>query len=54
MVGIIFLSLNRLYKFIALPEFLLSAMLVIGALLFFADAMHQRETGNKKTKQKIH
>jgi|GEM_PF-6821811 len=45
-IGIVFLSINLFLEIIALPDYLLPLMLVIGALMFFLEAMIQRKTRN--------
>ena len=43
-----FLTLNLFLDIILLPEYLLPLILVIGALMFVADAVIQKKNRNKK------
>lgn len=45
--GIVFFSLNLFFKFVAVPDLLFPLILLLGALMFFADAIRQRRTKNK-------
>jgi hypothetical protein len=45
--AILLLSANLFFDIISLPDYSLSLMLVIGALLFVFDALIQKSTRNK-------
>ena len=48
LVGVVFLTLNLSLDLIFLPGYLLPVTLMIGAVMFFLDAMIQRKARNKQ------
>jgi len=46
-IGVVILSVNLFFDIVDLPTYMLPLLLVVGASMFFLEAMIQRKTRNK-------